>query len=92
VLNLLKDNGMVEFSLEQLNRYMLNMGDPQFDYETLKVAYDSDPRISDIIKDFTQDTIELKTSEVDDLNPKSSTARTTVKQMAKKATNLGKKL
>ena len=83
---------MVEFSLDQLNKFMLNMGNPQFDYETLKVAHDNDPRIADIIKDFTQDSVELKTSEVDDLEPKKSTARNTVKQMAKKATKLGDKL
>ena len=72
---------------------MLNMGNPQFSYDSLKAAHDHDNRIKDLIKDFTQDTVELKTSEVDDLDPKAQkTSRSTVKQMAKKATDLGSKL
>lgn len=93
MLTLLKDRGMNEFTLEQLNQYMMNIGREQFDYETLKAAYDSDPRINEIIKDFTQDTIELKTSEVDDLKLKKKRRdKNKVSTMAKKATDVGDKL
>lgn len=83
---------MVEFSFEQLNKIMQNIGNPQFSYDSLKAAHDHDNRIKELIKDFTQDSVTLKTSEVDDLEPKKKTPKTTVKQMAKKATNLGDKL
>lgn len=83
---------MVEFSFDQLNKFMLNMGNPQFSYDSLKAAHDHDNRIKELIKDFTQDTVELKTSEVDDLKPTKKNPKTTVKQMAKKATDLGSKL
>jgi|TARA_R110000796_G_scaffold47966_3_gene114943 hypothetical protein len=83
---------MVEFSFEQLNKFMLNLGNPQFNYDSFKAAHDHDNRVKQLIKDFTQDTVELKTSEVDDLKPKTRSSRNTVKSMAKKATNLGDNL
>lgn len=71
---------------------MLNLGNPQFNYDSFKAAHDHDNRVKQLIKDFTQDTVELKTSEVDDLKPKTRSSRNTVKSMAKKATNLGDNL
>ena len=80
---------MVELSFEQVNRYMQNMGVPQFSYDSLKAAHDHDPRINEIIVDFTEDYIKLKTSEVDDLEPKKKRrSKDKVKQMAKKAVDL----
>lgn len=73
--------------MEQLNEYMQNMGMTQFTYDTLKAAYDSDPRVNEIIKDFTQGQIVLKTSEVDDLDAKPRD-KDTVSKMAKKAVDL----
>lgn len=87
-MNLLKDKGFEEFSFEQLNKYMINMGVPQFDYDSMKFAHDNDPRIENIVKDFTQDTITLKTSEVDDLEKPKARRKDTVKNMAKKAVDL----
>lgn len=79
--------------MDEINEYMLNMGAPQFSYDMLKAAYDTDARVNEIIKDFTQDTLELKTSEVDDLDPKDKKRdKDKVGKMAKKATNVGKKL
>lgn len=67
----------------------MNMGNQQFSYDTLKAAHDSDPRVAEIIKDFTQDRVELKTSEVDDLNTKPKRRnKNKVSQMAKKAVDL----
>lgn len=74
--------------MQQLDKFMRNIGNQQFDYEILKLAHDSDPKIKDIIKDFNHDTIVLKTSEVDDLNPKKSKSKNKVASMAKKAVDL----
>lgn len=81
----------MKFSVHQLNKYMTNMGSQQFNYEVLRAAYDSDPKIQNIIKDFDHDRIELKSSEVDDLDPK-PTGGSSVSSMAKSATDLGDKL
>ena len=68
---------------------MANVGSVQFSYETLKAAYDTDPKIAEIISDFTQETITLKTSEVDDIKTnKKRKSKDKVKQMAKKAVDL----
>jgi archaellum component FlaC len=87
-LNLLKDKGVVEFSFDQLNQYMINVGAPQFDYESLKNLHDNDTRIANIVKDFTDQSITLKTSEVDDLKTNVKKRKNTVKNMAKKAVDL----
>jgi hypothetical protein len=92
-LALLKDKGQTSITMDEINEYMLNMGAPQFSYDMLKAAYDTDARVNEIIKDFTQDTLELKTSEVDDLDVKDKKRdKDKVGKMAKKATNVGKKL
>lgn len=92
MLALLKDKGLTRFSIDQLDRYMQNVGKQQFSYETFKAAYDSDDKIKNIIKDFDRNTVTLKTREIDDLNPTASKKKSSVSQMAKKATNLDKKL
>ena len=46
---------------------MQNTGRNQFSYDVFKAAYDSDPKIQKIVKNFDQEKIELKTSEVDDV-------------------------
>ncbi len=79
--------------MDEINEYMLNMGAPQFRYDMLKAAYDTEARVNEIIKDFTKDTLELKTSEVDDLKLKKKRRdKNKVSTMAKKATNVGDKL
>jgi hypothetical protein len=89
VLNLLKDKGLTRFTVDQLDRYMQNIGRGEFNYETFKAAYDSDEKIKNLVKDFDQNTITLKTRELDDINPTASKKKDTVAKMAKKATNLG---
>jgi hypothetical protein len=89
---LLKDKGFMEFSIRQLNKYMTNMGSQQFSYEVLRSAYDTDPKIQNLIRDFDHRTVKLKRSEVDDLETEPSTGGDTVGQMAKSATDLGDKL
>jgi len=68
------------------------MGSQQFSYEVLRSAYDTDPKIQNLIRDFDHRTVKLKRSEVDDLETEPSTGGDTVGQMAKSATDLGDKL
>jgi len=46
---------------------MQNMGRGQFNYEVFQAAYDADPALQELVKDFNPKRIELKNSEVDDL-------------------------
>jgi hypothetical protein len=67
---------------------MQNIGNQQFTYDSFKAAYDSDPKIKDIVKDFDQNQITLKTSELDDINPSKGNSGNKVSQMAKRAVDL----
>ena len=74
---------------------MQNQGRQQFNYEVFKAAYDADPRLQKLVKNFDQTKIELKTSEVDDVeglpgNP--GAPSDTVGKMAKNATDVGAEL
>ena len=80
---------MVEFSIEQLDGYMQNIGEKSFTYETFKAAYDTDPRIQEIVTDFNDETISLKDSEMDDIKRKRKKSQDDVSKMAKRATNVG---
>jgi hypothetical protein len=87
---LLKDRGDTEISVERLDKIMYNVGNEHFDYESFKMAYDSDARLKEIITDFNKDTITIKTSEVDDVKtsgvaPEDPAAD--VNRMAMNATN-----
>lgn len=69
---------------------MSNIGDELFTYDTLKQAFDSDPKIQNIIADFDHNSIKIKTGEIDDVDPvKSGSGGTNVSAMAKRATDLG---
>tara|TARA_R110000772_G_scaffold114098_1_gene218456 strand:+ start:130 stop:381 length:252 start_codon:yes stop_codon:yes gene_type:complete len=83
---------MVEFSFEQLDKIMQNMGQGQFSYDVLKAAYDSDPRVAEIVSDFNKEMISLKDSEMDDLKKSRKQGKDDVSTMAKRATKVGSKL
>lgn len=69
---------------------MKNQGIQQFNYETFKSAYDSDPRLQKIVKNFDQNKIELSSGDAVDELPASSTSNSdSVGKMAKRATDLG---
>jgi hypothetical protein len=70
---------------------MRNTGRNQFSFDVFKAAYDEDPRIQKIVKNFDKEKIELKTSELDDVpaDAKKPDAHNTVSSMAKRATDLG---
>ena len=67
---------------------MQNMGRGQFNYDIFKSAYDSDPKLQQLVKNFDQKKIELKSSEADDLPASNGGDDNTVSNMAKSATDL----
>jgi hypothetical protein len=73
-----------------LNKVMQNMGGEAFTYGTFKNAYDSDPRVKEMCKNFSEDGIQLKTKE-DVAGASTGGAAPTdgVEKMAKAATDLG---
>lgn len=80
---------MVEFSIEQLDSYMQNIGEKAFSFDTFKAAYDTDPRIQEIVTDFNKEMVSLKDSEMDDIKRKRKKSQDDVSKMAKRATKVG---
>jgi hypothetical protein len=74
-----------------LDHYLSNADIPQFDYESFLSAYNSDPRLKNLIVNFNKQQINLKQSSADELGG-SSTDKNTVNQMARRATDVGRKL
>lgn len=68
-----------------LNNLMQNVGDEQFDYDSFKVSYDSNPMIKNLVTRFDARGIELKTR---NKNPKKGQPEKEgeVSKMAKAAT------
>ncbi len=76
-----------------LNKIMQNVGGEMFDYGTFKAAYDTDPRIKTMVKNFNSDGVEPKTKQDTETGtPQQDAQGKTVGQMAKSATDLGDKL
>lgn len=48
---------------------MANMGQEEFDYDSFKLTYDTDPTIKTIVHRFDQNGIELKSKSTDEINP-----------------------
>jgi|TARA_B110000503_G_scaffold52081_1_gene83831 hypothetical protein len=73
---------------------MQNVGAESFDFGTFKAAYDTDPRVKAMVKNFDKVGIEPKTEKEvkggDDVSQAKGTD--SVSSMAKSATNLGSKL
>jgi hypothetical protein len=74
---------------------MSNLGKGEFTYDVFKAAYDADPKLQALVKNFDQQTIELKSSETDDVaglpgNP--GAPGDPVGQMAQNATDVGASL
>ena len=74
---------------DQLNRLMVNVGQSEFNYDSFKMAYDSDPVIQALTKRFDKNGIELTTkkSKVDTAPSDAEADRASVSQAAKRATN-----
>lgn len=84
--------GMLNFDI---NKVMQNAGGESFDYGVFAAAYETDPRVKTMVKNFSQDGIEVKTkNNVEDPGPEISavdgdTGESDVTQMAKDATDIG---
>lgn len=74
-----------------LNKLMQNVEAEHFDFESFKAAYDTDPRVKAMVKNFDKRGIEPMTkNELDSgTTSTSSSGGDTVSSMAKRATNLG---
>jgi hypothetical protein len=75
-----------KFTWDQFNRFMTNVGDEEFNYESFKLAFDSNPGVTALVKRFDQDGIELKTNEQDVDTATQTGAPSAVEKMAKRAT------
>lgn len=65
---------------------MSNMEKEQFTYDIFKQAYDQDPAIQNLVKDFNEKGVKLGKDKDVDVQPQ--TGGDTVSQMAKRATDL----
>ena len=67
---------------------MQNMQLGQFSFELFKKAYDSDPKLQELVADFNKEGLVLKTSEMDDLPQQQKKSGNSVSKMAKRAVSL----
>lgn len=67
---------------------MTNIGQEEFDYETFKLTYDSDPNLQTLVSRFDQNGVELKTKAQSPAQTPidGDTGSDVVAQMAKRAT------
>ena len=68
---------------------MQSSGSEQFSYDSFKSAYDSNPLIKSLVKNFDQEGVTLATDEESDLPQQDAKGDNTVSNMAKRATDLG---
>lgn len=70
---------------------MQNVGKTQFSYDVFKTAYDTDPTVKAMVKNFDKNKLTFKSDEMDDIpqDAKEPSSDQTVSSMAKRATNLG---
>jgi len=87
---LLKNSGKSNVRMGDLNRYMRNGKVPEFTYDTLKVAYDTDPRLQKLIGNFDKNQISFNQGSVDNLTKSAEQKKSNVHNMAMKAVNLKK--
>ena len=87
-----KDDQTVAISFDELNTIMQSMGNQQFDYDVFKAAYDTDPRIEGITKNFDKDKIELVSNNDFESPQGEKDPKADVSTMAKRATDVGDKL
>jgi hypothetical protein len=76
-----------------LNKLMQNVGSEQFDYGMFKAAFDTDPRVKTMVKNFSAAGIEPKTkNDIEDTPQGGEEGTDKVAQMAKSATDVGDSL
>lgn len=69
---------------------MQNSKIPEFDYDTLKVMYDTDPRLQQVIKNFDQNHIEFSQGSIDNLEKSVDQRKSNVSNLAKQGVDLKK--
>jgi hypothetical protein len=78
-----------KFTWDEINRFMTNIGQEEFDYDTFKLTFDADPNLQKLVARFDQEGIELKTKKQTPAQGPvdGDTGSDAVAQMAKHATN-----
>jgi|TARA_B110000908_G_scaffold40544_1_gene49220 hypothetical protein len=91
VLTVLSKKGQKTYKFDQLDVLMQNVGKAQFSYDVFKAAYDADPYVQSLIKNFDKQALTFKSDEMDDIpqDAKDPSTDKTVSSMAKRATDLG---
>ena len=74
----------------ELTTYMRNTKVPEFNYDTLKVSYDTDLRLQQLIKNFDQNKVEFNSGSVDALMKTPDPKKSKIKKMAMQAIDLKK--
>lgn len=82
-------NQPANFTWDEINKFMANIGQVEFDYDSFKQAYDTDPALQSIVHRFDDNGVELKSknSGSDELPSDADPSSKTVAQMAKRSTN-----
>jgi hypothetical protein len=70
---------------------MVNAGQEEFSYDSFKMAYDADPVIQALVKNFSKNGIELATKNTKSTPSTEVKGDKTVSQMAKRATSAAMK-
>jgi hypothetical protein len=91
VLTVLSNKDQKTFKFDQLDQLMQNVGKTQFSYDVFLSAYNGDPIVKAMIKNFDKEKLTFKSSEMDDIpqDAKEPGSDQTVSSMAKRATDLG---
>jgi|TARA_B100001094_G_scaffold285029_1_gene298900 predicted RNA-binding protein associated with RNAse of E/G family len=91
VLTVLSNKDQKTFTFDQLDQLMQNVGKSQFSYDVFKTAYDTDPAVQALIKNFDKEKLTFKSDAMDNIpqDAKEPSADKTVSSMAKRATDLG---
>lgn len=90
VLTVLAQKDKKDYTMDELDSIMKNIGTIQFSYDTFKKAYDTDPGVKKLVKNFDQDKITLSSGNAtDDLPAGEPDTDNTVGAMAQRATDLG---
>lgn len=82
-----KDQIKPDYLNLDLNKIMQNVGGEQFHYDSFKALYDTDPRVKEMISNFSEDGIELKSDNAE-TTPQADADGGEVEKMAKRATDL----
>lgn len=72
-------------SWSALNNLMQNIGKAQFDYDSFKTAYDTNPVVKNLVDRFDAKGVELKTIKTTPKQPEDGKKESSISKMAKNA-------